>query len=180
MKLYLMRHAEAEDGEQLDPTRELTDTGKAQAKLMGKWLHRQADPPELIIESNMRRSIQTAKRVGKRLDVNRLRAGALDPDGEPRKAIRTIRRLAQEHSAASVLAVTHSPLVQAIQQHLTGVDPEKMYWKHGAISYFDDDGMFHWMVTPETAARDEDEAEKITVDALEVAEASLAIAVASI
>lgn len=180
MKLYLMRHAEAEDGERLDPTRGLTDTGKRQAKMMGQWLNRQADRPELVVESNMRRSIQTAKRVAKRLDVYRLRTYAIDPDGEPRKALKTLKRLTEDNVVTSVLAVTHGPLVEQISAYLTGSDPDQIKFAHGAIAYFGDDGRVRWFVTPEIVARDAGEADEVTADALGVAEAALAMAVGSI
>jgi phosphohistidine phosphatase len=175
MRLYLARHAEAEAGEQMDPTRALTDLGKRQAKMMGKWLKRQTEGPDIVVESNMRRSIQTAKRLAKRLDVDRVRTSAIDPDGDPEKAYRTLKSIARDHGAKSVIAVSHGPLVQGLHGYLVGTDPAKLNYAHGSISHFDDQGKLHWLVSPNTVARDEDEAENVTRDAVAVAEASLKV-----
>lgn len=86
MIVMLMRHAEAEWGEQMDPTRHLTDTGKKQAKMMGKWLARQADAPTLILQSNFHRSQATAKRMAKKLDALIITTGRLDPEVSPEQA----------------------------------------------------------------------------------------------
>src|SRR5271165_6658490 len=115
MKLYLMRHAQAEYGEQLDPTRKLTPTGKRQAKMMGKWLGRQTNKPDLVLESNFHRSHATAKRVAKQLDAPIIRTGKIDPDGSPEAAWREIRKLSALNSKAkSVIAITHGPLIEKI------------------------------------------------------------------
>jgi phosphohistidine phosphatase SixA len=159
----------------MDPTRKLTDLGKRQAKMMGKWLKRQVDGPDLIVESNMRRSIQTAKRFAKRLDVDRVRSSAIDPDGDPEKAYRTLKSIAKDHDAKSVIAVSHGPLVQGLHGYLVGTDPAKIDYAHASISHFGDDKKLHWLVSPNTVARDEDEAKNVTRGALSVAEASLKV-----
>ena len=140
MKLYLMRHAEAEDGEQLDPTRPLTDTGKAQAKLMGKWLKHQTSGPALVIESNMRRSIQTAKRVANQVDAARTRTHKLDPDATPEEALAEMQRQGRRLKADNVIAVSHGPLVGNIIGLLTGGNGEQTHFAHGAVAHFEVNG----------------------------------------
>lgn len=169
MKLFLVRHAEAESGPQLDPTRELTSTGKRQARMMGRWLARQADVPALVIESNMRRSQQTAKRVAKRIDAPIERTYAIDPDGTPEKAIAEIKRLADAAGADSVLAVTHGPLVEQIMAYLTYGSRDSFHFAHCSIAHFDDAESLHWLVSPNTVARDEDEMDAIAEAAVQVA-----------
>jgi len=140
MKLYLMRHAEAEEGEQLDPTRPLTDTGKAQAKLMGKWLKHQTSGSALVMESNMRRSIQTAKRVADRLDAARTRSHKLDPNSTPEEALAEMQRQGRRLKADNVIAVSHGPLVGTILGLLTGGSGENHHFAHAAVAHFETTG----------------------------------------
>lgn len=135
MKIYLMRHADAELGDPMDPTRKLTGVGRRQARLMGKWLGNQLDKPTVVLESNMRRARQTAKRVAKRIDAETIRTPALDPDSTPAAAVDAIKK-AGKH-AGSVVAVTHDPLVKEIMGYITGGDPGQMHFAHAAIAHFE-------------------------------------------
>jgi phosphohistidine phosphatase len=142
LKLYLMRHAEAEDGDQLDPTRPLTDTGKAQAKMMGRWLKHQTSGPTLVMESNMRRSIQTAQRVSEKLDAARTRSYKLDPDSTPEEALAEMQRQGRRLKAENVIAVSHGPLVGNIIGLLTGANSEQTHFAHAAIAHFETNGRY--------------------------------------
>ncbi len=138
MKLYLMRHAQAEWGEQMDPTRPLTDTGKREAKIMGKWLKRQVDKPELILQSNFRRAQSTAKRVAKHIDAPIVTTGRLDPEVSPEVAWREIRRQAVLARAKSVIVVTHAPLVKRMLAMLIGCPSfSQIHFAHAAVAHFD-------------------------------------------
>lgn len=145
MKLYLQRHAEAESGMQMDPTRKLTDTGKRQAKMMGKWLARQDTPrPQILLQSNFQRSKSTAKRMGKQLDLEPITCGWLDPENDPELVWPRIKALAKEHGAKAVLAVTHGPLVEKLFSYLTsGHAPQYFTFAHGAIAHFDTTAPMH-------------------------------------
>ena len=185
MKLYIMRHGEAEWGMQLDPTRELTETGKRQAKMMGKWLSRQDEHPQVVIESNFKRSIQTAKRVADKLDVRRIRSGFLDPENSPENAWSEIKRLAQAQEAERVLIVSHGPLVEKLFCMLIAAPlPNQIWFNHAAIAHFHCTGgargVLHWMVAPNTVARDEDEMNDVVSESKAVTEASLALAEACV
>jgi len=138
VKVFIQRHAEAEWGEQMDPTRHLTDTGKKQAKMMGKWLARQADAPTLILQSNFHRSQATAKRMGKKLDAPIITTGRLDPEVSPEQAWREIKKLAIKNKATSVLAITHGPLVERLLAMLIGAPSiAQLHFAHAAIAHFD-------------------------------------------
>ena len=181
MKLYLQRHCEAESGMQMDPTRKLTDTGKRQAKMMGKWLKRQDTPqPEILLQSNFHRSKSTAKRMGKQLDLDPITCGFLDPENDPELVWPRIKALAKEYGATSVLAISHGPLVEKLFSFLTsGHAPQYFTFAHGAIAHFDTTGgsrgKLCWLVTPNTVARDEDEMDLVTSDAKKVAEAAMRV-----
>jgi phosphohistidine phosphatase len=139
-KLYLMRHAEAEEGDQLDPTRPLTDTGKAQAQMMGHWLKHQTSGPALVIESNMRRSIETAGHVSEHLDAVRMRSHKLDPEATPEEALAEMQRQGRRLKADNVIAVSHGPLVGNIIGLLTGAGGEQTHFANGAVAHFETTG----------------------------------------
>lgn len=138
MKLYLMRHAEAEDGPQLDPTRKLTSIGKRQAKMMARWLNRQTEKPDLVIESNMRRSHQTARRVAERIDCEIVRTFAIDPDSTPEAALDAMIQIGK--GSKSVIAVSHGPLVEEILAYITGGAPANFHFAHAAVAHFELNG----------------------------------------
>jgi phosphohistidine phosphatase len=190
MKFYLMRHAQADWGEQMDPTRELTPTGKKQAKMMAKWLARQDIGDAIVLQSNFKRSQDTAKRIGKRLDVEPQTTYKLDPDGSPESAWREIRKRAADAGVQTVVAVSHGPLVENLFAMLINCpSAAKLHFDHAAIAHFDTvrqvtaekpetqtSAFFHWMVTPNTVARDEDEQDIVTEAALLIAEQALELA----
>jgi phosphohistidine phosphatase len=133
-----MRHAQAEWGEQMDPTRQLTDTGKKQSKMMGKWLARQTDKPELVIQSNFERSQATAKRVAKKLEAPIITSGRLDPEVSPEVCWREIRKQAALAKVQSVIAITHGPLVEKLLAMLIGAPSvAQLHFAHAAVAHFD-------------------------------------------
>jgi phosphohistidine phosphatase len=178
VNLFLMRHAEAESGAQMDPTRSLTPTGKDQAKMMGKWLKRQDPSPSLLLQSNFKRSQSTAKRVGKKLGLEPVTCGALDPEGTPENAWDTIKKLAVEAGEQDVIAISHGPLVENLLAYLTGSDlPQQFHFAHAAVAHFETTtgkrGIMHWLVTPNVVARDQDEMDLVRSDAQKAVEAAL-------
>ena len=181
-KLYLMRHAQAEDGPQLDPTRELTKIGKKQAKMMGKWLKRHLDdPPDIIIESNMKRSQQTADRVAKKLGCPIERSFCIDPDAAPESAWKGIKDLGDKAKATAVVAISHGPLVENLMAYLTHGDPKQFNFPHGSVAHIEPDtAIFQWMVTPKLIAKDEDDKELLATEARAFAGAALKTAILSL
>lgn len=138
MKVFVQRHAEAEWGEQMDPTRELTPTGKRQAKMMAKWLARQADAPTLVLQSNFKRSQDTAKRMAKKLEAPVITTGRLDPEVSPEIAWREIKKIAAQKKVSAVLAITHGPLVEKLLAMLVGAPSiSRFHFAHAAIAHFD-------------------------------------------
>lgn len=180
MKLYLQRHAESESGPQLDPTRELTETGHQQAKMMAKWIKRQGIEPDLLLVSNMHRAKQTAKRIEHRLDIPQTVLGyPLDPDATPDTAWSALKGAAKRAKAKEVIAVTHGPLIEKLMAYLLGSPvPANFHFSHAAIAHFEVKPggiVFHWLVTPNVVARDEDEMDAVTSDARATIEAALAV-----
>jgi phosphohistidine phosphatase len=136
LKIYLMRHCEAEDGDELDPTRSLTKLGKKQARMMAKWFARQTEKPELLLQSNMERSQRTAKHMENHLELEAVTTSALDPDVTPANAWHEILRLGNAAGVKSVLAISHGPLLPDLLAYLTGSDsPHQFHFAHGAIAH---------------------------------------------
>jgi phosphohistidine phosphatase len=69
--LILWRHAEAEDQRegQTDLDRVLTEKGRRQAQRMGEWLGQRLSPTTRVIVSPARRTQQTAKALGRRVET---------------------------------------------------------------------------------------------------------------
>src|SRR5207244_11595692 len=114
----------------------------------------QTEQQEIVIESNMKRSRQTAKRLAKQLDVDRVQAanGALDPDSTPERAIDEMIRIGREGGYAAVIAVSHGPLVEEILAEITGGEASQFHFAHGAVAHFDDTMRLDWLVSPNTVA----------------------------
>lgn len=111
MKLYLMRHGQAESYAASDAERQLTDKGVAQSRAMA--VHLQPDPPVKVISSPLVRACQTAYNVIEPLqhDVPFDTCDLLTPDDDPRAAAEWINTLG---GVGPVLLVTHNPLVSLL------------------------------------------------------------------
>lgn len=110
MKLWILRHGEAEPRANSDAERRLTSHGREQAlhsaaRLLGQ-------PLQAILVSPYVRAQQTAALVQKTLDFAQpLRTVAwLTPESSVREAIAELEQLGFEH----VLLVSHQPLVGAL------------------------------------------------------------------
>lgn len=110
MKLWVLRHGEAEPRANSDAERRLTVHGREQvlhsaARLLG-------EPLQAIIASPYVRAQQTAALVQGALGfVEPVRTVSwLTPDNDPRQVIAELDRLGLEH----VLLVSHQPLVGAL------------------------------------------------------------------
>ncbi|HVR13641.1 MAG TPA: histidine phosphatase family protein, partial [Gaiellaceae bacterium] len=84
MRVYLVRHAEAEPGEP-DELRTLTPHGRWQAKELGERLARRGIRPEVVLSSPLLRARQTAEAIATEAGVaaepeERLAPGATADD----------------------------------------------------------------------------------------------------
>ncbi|MGV8916600.1 MAG: phosphohistidine phosphatase SixA [Pseudomonas sp.] len=110
MKLWVLRHGEAQPQSRSDAERELTAHGceevlKSAAQLLGKPLNR-------IIASPYVRAQQTAELVHQVLGFSEpvLTVPWLTPDTDPRKVLTELDR----YSTEDVLLVSHQPLVGSL------------------------------------------------------------------
>jgi phosphohistidine phosphatase len=110
MKLWILRHGEAQNRARTDAERELTDNGRAEvlssaASLMGQ-------PLRWIIASPYVRAQQTAELVRQALGFSEAVATVpwLTPDSDPRKVLDNLDLYASDN----VLVVSHQPLVGSL------------------------------------------------------------------
>lgn len=114
MRLYLVRHADAEPGEP-DELRELSGTGREQARTLGERLRGEGAEVDAILTSPLLRARQTGAVVGRVLGVepepdDRLAPGATTDD----------LRAALEDRGDHVVTIGHQPDCGRIAAELTG------------------------------------------------------------
>lgn len=114
MRLYLVRHADAEPGEP-DELRELSGTGREQARTLGERLRGEGAEVDAILTSPLLRARQTGAVVGRVLGVepepdDRLAPGATTDD----------LRAALEGRGDHVVMIGHQPDCGRIAAELTG------------------------------------------------------------
>ncbi|MGM3425084.1 phosphohistidine phosphatase SixA [Pseudomonas benzopyrenica] len=107
MKLWLLRHGEAEARASSDELRELTMAGRAE--VLRSALQLQGAQLRLILASPYVRAQQTAALVQQQLGwPGEVRSASwATPDGEPERALSELERLGAEE----LLLVTHNPFV---------------------------------------------------------------------
>lgn len=142
MKLYICRHCEAEEGPQLDPTRPLTDTGKAQIPVMADFLQTQTDKIAAVLcSSDLKRGTDTGEGIAKRLDVPVIYTPWVDPEVDVKKCWSVIKKTAAGlEDGEELLVVSHGPTVNALAAYLLDSgDGDKFHFSHGSIAHFDTD-----------------------------------------
>lgn len=107
MRLWILRHGQAEPYAAADAQRQLTEEGRREARLMAGRLA--GEPLDIILASPYVRAQQTAELVREQLQMRRaiVTVDWATPDDEP---LAVLDRLA-ERSEARILLVSHQPLV---------------------------------------------------------------------
>ena len=153
LQLYLLRHADAGDpmawpGD--DAERPLSAKGKRQARRLGSLLADIGWKPDVILTSPKLRASQTARLVGRAVDV--------EPDDETRLAsafeLSDVGGVLAAHAdARRVVLVGHDPDFSSIASTLTGAAIEL---RKGAIARIDlsdsgpsaGSGALRWLIPP--------------------------------
>jgi phosphohistidine phosphatase len=164
VKIYLVRHAESEDGPREDPTRALTETGHAQAKVIAGFLHRELGRANVVLCSYFKRAVDTAKPIAEALGAPIVNLWQLHPDGDPTESLDAIKR----HGQGDTVVVTHHPLTNALIERLTGAKTDDVSFHHGHVAHCHG-GKLHWLVSPHLVERDE----AVTEAAIAVADSLL-------
>lgn len=158
-RIYLMRHADAELGDQMDATRGITKLGRKQAKAQARFLELIAVDLDLIITTKFRRAQETGDAFAENADYAILRkiTPALEPDGTPETAWEAINKLSLDPDGDSykhVLVIGHGPLIHAILEAACYTfEPGDKVFSHGSMCKFGSDGKFHWLMTAKLAGK---------------------------
>jgi len=125
MDLWLLRHAEAEDGAASgrDEDRDLTPEGHGQANSVARGLAELGPGISLILTSPYRRARHTAEAVAEALGLAaRVRQSrALEPGSDPQAVLSELEGCTED----SVLIVGHAPLLGQLLGRLVTGDPDR-------------------------------------------------------
>lgn len=115
MRLFLVRHAEAEPGEP-DELRALTARGRQQARDLGARLAAEGADGATVVTSPLLRARETAEEIARALGTT----PAPDERLAPGATAETLREAADEHDAEKLVAIGHQPDCGRIAASLTG------------------------------------------------------------
>jgi phosphohistidine phosphatase len=117
VRVYLVRHAKAEDGEP-DAERRLSAEGRQQAKELAERLRREGVRADAVLTSPLVRARQTAEEIARAVGVEAEADGRLAPG-----ATADDLRAAVAGRGETVIAVGHQPDCGRIAAEVTG-EPE--------------------------------------------------------
>lgn len=109
IRLWVLRHGQAEPRAASDAERALTERGYADAKAVAAWLEQQSQRPQRILASPYRRAQQTATAVAEALKVNVTTVPEPVPDAAPAAIADWLGQ-----QGDSLLLVSHQPLLSAL------------------------------------------------------------------
>jgi len=110
MKLWILRHGEAEPRKTTDAERALTARGRSDAEAAGRFLHKHIKPSLLIAASPYLRAQQTALAAQQALPGTELVTfDWCTPDDDPAQAVDHLAF----RSESELLLVSHQPFVSA-------------------------------------------------------------------
>ena len=162
MKLYLVRHASAEDigGYGDDSLRPLTEIGREKMKKIAAALYEMGVEPDLIVSSPYLRASQTAAILARELKY----AGEpahndfLVPTGEPDDMIGEINK---KYPVDELMLVGHEPNLSALAGFLLAGNADiAISIKKGGVCClsvddlrYDRKAVLEWLITPKIASR---------------------------
>lgn len=113
MKLYIMRHGEAQISAPSDSERELTIQGQTETDIMAKWLSNAAQSFDVSFVSPYRRALQTFDIVSQKINmpVHHYCLDELTPESNPSSCADALLAYCAEHKAHDAIVVSHLPLV---------------------------------------------------------------------
>ena len=103
MRVYLVRHGQAEPG-QPDDLRPLTPRGREQARLVALHLDAEQAPPDAVVSSPLLRARETAEEIGRAFGVEAEVDERLAPGATPEDL-----RAAVAGRGQTVVAIGHEP-----------------------------------------------------------------------
>jgi len=159
MKLYVIRHAKAEDAaawykkNDSDDTRPLIEKGQKDAKKMGEWLRRNEVAIEKIFASPLVRAQQTAQIIADQLGVDKITTlELLRPEKSFLEFTQWISKLPE---SSRVAIVGHEPHLSGLVSYLMGASGTVVLMRKGSIVEMETDGAIvgwkfklNWLVNP--------------------------------
>jgi phosphohistidine phosphatase len=164
MKLYLVRHAIAEDvgtaDYEDDSLRPLTEKGRDKMKKIASALNDLGIEPDLIVSSPYVRASQTASILAKVLKYREEIAvsNSLVPMGQPNDMIGEIN---EKYSVDELMLVGHEPSLSTLASVLLAGDPNiSINLKKGGVCclsvdnlHYDRKAVLEWLVTPKISIK---------------------------
>ena len=122
-ELFILRHAEAKPSEfgKIDHERELSDTGKKEAILMGNLMKESKQIPELILVSDATRTKQTCDNLIKGMKPNKLpiiKQHNLIYSADTSQLLELVSK--QNDKFDKIMIIGHNPTVPAFVDYLSG------------------------------------------------------------
>jgi phosphohistidine phosphatase len=114
MRLYLVRHAKAEQGEP-DELRRLTPDGLAAARELGARLAREGVAPDAVLSSPLLRARETAEEIARATDADAEPVDLLAPGATAEDVTEAVTGRGE-----TVVVVGHQPDCGRIAAELTG------------------------------------------------------------
>ena len=106
MRLFLLRHAEAEADALTDAERVLTSLGREQAARVGEFCRRHALRPDYVLTSPYRRAQETARAVAEAVGAECVVEGFLTSGAQPETILRELTAYRRVHG---LMLVGHQP-----------------------------------------------------------------------
>ncbi len=134
MKLYIMRHGEAESQGVSDEKRTLTEYGKTEVLDIAESI--KSINFDVVIVSTFMRAQQTANIIKQHINYNNqtITSDMFCPESEPKKSHDYIDALLIGKSYRNVLIVSHMPLVSFLMAELT-FDKQMPIFPTAALAY---------------------------------------------
>ena len=131
MNLYILRHADADTEAATDAARTLSEKGEEQARKVAQFCRTHGIQPEVIFASPLIRAQQTAKPVGKELNVAITTARWLACGATPE---RILAELAVLENVPAVMLVGHEPDLGNLIAHLLGAASGSIHVRKASLT----------------------------------------------
>lgn len=146
MKLYLVQHGECV-AEEVDPSRPLTEPGKADVEKMANFLKRAGISIEIIWHSTKLRAKQTAHLLGEILLPSQ---GIWEKEGlAPNDPVDPVKEEILNQGLENLMIVGHLPLLsKLVSLFLTGSETHPVVrFRQGGIVCLEQDEKGNWAIT---------------------------------
>lgn len=161
MKLFLMRHAHAEEGARDDAKRGLTKKGREQCDVMRQFIKDAGLKFDHVLCSMFKRAIQTEREL-KLLNTHGTTTNALSPSADVVDAWEAIQEYVDPDKGedTKLLVITHHPLIEKLVSSIAfGFSPDVESFAHCTLLRLDTHPLpdevhpLRWIVTPNLANR---------------------------